>query len=52
MMIEGTNFWRIDEGSSAVIFADVDAGRAIKVFRTKGWHRDFIKTTFWSEEKA
>lgn len=52
MTIEGTNFRYFDRCSNAVIFVDQPAGRAIKVFRTKGWHRDFIKTTFWSEEKG
>jgi hypothetical protein len=52
MIIEGTNFRYFDQGSNAVIFVDQDAGRAIKVFKTKGYPRDFIKTTFWSEERA
>lgn len=39
-------------GGCAFIFADQDAGRVIKLFKTRGIPREFIKTTCWSEEKA
>jgi hypothetical protein len=52
MIIEGTNFRYFAQGGSAVIFVDAEAGRAIKVFKTKGWHRSFITPTFLYEERA
>lgn len=52
MLIAGTNFRYFDQGGNAVIFVDAEAGRAIKVFKTKGWHRSFIAPTFLYEERA
>ncbi len=52
IQIEGTNFEYFDQGGSAFIFADQDTGRAVKLFKTRGIPREFIKTTYWSEVKA
>lgn len=52
IQIEGTNFRYFAEGGTAFIFADQDAGRVIKLFKTRGIPREFIKMTCWSEEKA